>query len=164
MDRLIENINEEVKGHKSEIRSQRRKKNMKHNYWLTPPDLMKQLDAEFHFDFDPCPYPRPKDFNGLDIEWGQSNYVNPPFIGGKGNGPTAWARKSIIEFQKGKTVVMVFPIDKWILRLLDVASEIRNLCDVRWCSVEDGSPGKGVGRWVACFILKGETYGKKSSK
>ena len=33
--------------------------NGKH-YWLTPPDLYAALDAEFQFDFDPCPYPRPK--------------------------------------------------------------------------------------------------------
>ncbi len=126
--------------------------NQKH-YWLTPPDLMQKLNDEFHFDFDPCPYPRPEDFNGLEVEWGQSNYVNPPFIGGPGNGPSAWARKAIAESEKGKRVVMVFPVDKWILRLSDVAREVRNLKDVRWCATEDGTPGKGIGRWTACFIL-----------
>lgn len=49
------------------------------HYWLTPPDLYATLDAEFHFDFDPCPYPKPEDFDGLTCEWGQRNYVNPPF-------------------------------------------------------------------------------------
>lgn len=48
------------------------------HYWLTPPDLYAQLDAEFHFDFDPCPFPKPDDFDGLTCEWGQRNYVNPP--------------------------------------------------------------------------------------
>ena len=49
------------------------------HYWLTPPALYAQLDAEFHFDFDPCPYPLPPGFDGLTCEWGRSNYVNPPF-------------------------------------------------------------------------------------
>src|SRR3546814_11981679 len=41
------------------------------HYWLTPPDLYAALDAEFHFDFDPCPYPKPEGFDGLTFEWGQ---------------------------------------------------------------------------------------------
>lgn len=35
------------------------------HYWLTPPDLYKQLDEEFHFNFDPCPWPLPDGFDGL---------------------------------------------------------------------------------------------------
>jgi phage N-6-adenine-methyltransferase len=30
------------------------------SYWLTPPDIYAALDAEFHFDFDACPHPRPR--------------------------------------------------------------------------------------------------------
>jgi hypothetical protein len=51
-------------------------------------------------------------------------------------------------------VVMVYPIDKWVLMLLDAGAEVRNLKDVRWCSIEDGLPGKGTGRHIACFILE----------
>jgi len=119
------------------------------HYWLTPPDLMKKLDDEFHFDFDPCPYPLPNGFDGLIVEWGKSNYVNPPF-----KGPTAWVRKAIQEFHKGKQIVFVFPIDRWIHLFLQEKPEIRNLGDIRWCSIEDGKPGRGIGRWVACFILR----------
>lgn len=130
---------------------------LKH-YWLTPPDLYKTLNEEFHFDFDPCPYPKPDNFDGLRCEWGKSNYVNPPFgsiiHNGKKKGPTAWARKSITESEKGNTVVMVYPIDKWILMFLQVAAEVRNLGDIKWLSIEDGQPGKGTGRHIACFILK----------
>jgi hypothetical protein len=89
------------------------------HYWLTPADLMRELQYEFNFDFDPCPYPKPDDFDGLTCEWGKSNYVNPPFGSiihqGKKKGPTAWARKAIEENRKGKRVVMVYPIDKWVL-------------------------------------------------
>lgn len=118
------------------------------HYWLTPPDLMADLEEEFEFDFDPCPYPRPEGFDGLEVEWGQSNYVNPPF-----NGPTAWVRKAIAEYRKGKKVVFMFPIDRWVHMMLEAGAEVRNLGDVRWCSIEDGLPNKGTGRWVAMFVL-----------
>lgn len=128
------------------------------HYWLTPPDLYKRLDDEFHFDFDPCPYPLPTGFDGLTCEWGQSNYVNPPFGSimheGKKKGPTAWVRKCIAEYEKEKRVVLVYPIDKWILMLMAcLKCPIRNLGDVRWLAIEDGSIGKGTGRHIACFIL-----------
>jgi len=130
------------------------------HYWLTPPDLMAALDAEFGFDCDPCPYPKPDDFDGLTAEWGESNYVNPPFgtivHEGRKKGPTAWARKAIEEHRKGKQVVLVYPIDKWVLMLLEAGAEVRNLRDVRWHATEDGSEGPGTGRHIACFVLRGK--------
>lgn len=132
------------------------------HYWLTPPDLYAKLDAEFSFDFDPCPWPLPDGFDGLSCEWGRSNYVNPPFGSiihqGKKKGPTAWMRKAIAENLKGKLVVIVYPVDKWVLMMtsaiLGSHAQIRNLGDVRWLATEDGSQGKGTGRHIACFILK----------
>jgi len=130
------------------------------HYWLTPPELMAELRAEFNFDFDPCPYPKPDDFDGLTAEWGTCNYVNPPFgvvmRDGKKKGATAWARKAILEYKKGKKIVFVYPIDKWVLMLLDAGAQVRNLKDVKWCATEDGKPGKGTGRHIACFILDPE--------
>lgn len=128
------------------------------HYWLTPPDVYDALDAEFSFTFDPCPYPLPEGFDGLTCEWGKSNYVNPPFGSimheGKKKGPTAWARKAIEESKKGKDVVLVYPVDKWILMLIEAGAEVRNLRDVKWLATEDGTPGKGTGRHIACFVLK----------
>lgn len=128
------------------------------HYWLTPPALYAALDAEFRFDFDPCPYPQPDGFDGLTCEWGRSNYVNPPFgavlHAGRKKGATAWVRKAITEYRKGKRVVFVYPIDKWVLMLLAaIGTEVRNLGDVRWCAIEDGTPGPGTGRHIACFVL-----------
>lgn len=127
------------------------------HYWITPPDLMAKLQAQFDFDFDACPHPKPEEFDGLTLDWGQSTYVNPPFGSiihdGKKKGPTAWARKAIKEAEKGKRVVMVYPIDKWVLMMLQAGAEVRNLGDVKWCATEDGSPGKGTGRHVAMFVL-----------
>lgn len=128
------------------------------HYWLTPPELYAQLDAEFNFDFDPCPYPLPKGFDGLTCEWGRRNWVNPPFGSiihqGKKKGPTAWMRKAIAEQGKGKLSVVVYPVDKWVLMMLKATeSKVRNLGDVRWCATEDGSQGNGTGRHIAAFIL-----------
>lgn len=119
------------------------------HYWLTPPALMEALRYEFQFNYDACPYPRPEGYDGLAADWGTSTYVNPPF-----KGPTAWVRKALAEHAKGKRVVLVFPIDKWIHLLLEAGAEVRNLKDVKWCAIEDGQPGKGTGRHIAAFILE----------
>lgn len=133
-------------------------KNGKH-YWLTPPGLYSELNQEFSFNFDPCPYPLPEGFNGLDCDWGTSNYVNPPFgsviINNKKFGPTAWVKKAIYEQSIGKDVVFVYPVQKWVLMLLKHASFVRNLGDVKWCSIEDGTPGNGIGQHIGLFFLKG---------
>lgn len=129
------------------------------HYWLTPKDVYEKLNQEFHFDFDPCPYPKPTGFDGLTCEWGQRNYVNPPFGSiiheGKKKGPTAWMRKAIQEQEKGKLSVVVYPVDKWVLLMLSAtgAENVRNLGDIKWCAIEDGSPGKSTGRHIAAFIL-----------
>jgi hypothetical protein len=127
------------------------------HYWLTPPLLMSELQSEFDFDFDACPHPQPEGFDGLTCEWGRSSYANIPFGSviheGKKKGPTAWVRKAISEHKKGKRVVLLYPIDKWILMMLSAGAKVRNLGDVRWCSTEDGSQGKGSGRHIAAFIL-----------
>jgi hypothetical protein len=154
-----------VKQHQSKLRPEDNKFHQgngedKKHYWLTPPDLMDELTKQYKFDFDACPYPKPEDFDGLTCEWGQSTYVNPPFGSimheGKKKGPTAWARKAIEEMKKGKRVVLVYPIDKWVLMLLQAGAKVTNLGDVRWCAIEDGSQGKGTGRHIACFELSPE--------
>lgn len=130
------------------------------HYWLTP-DLYARLNAQFAFDFDPCPYPLPEGFDGLTCEWGRSNWVNPPFGSiihdGRKKGPTAWMRKAIAERAKGRLSVVVYPVDKWILLMLDavgIRSEVVNLGDVRWHAIEDGTSGKGTGRHIAAFVLR----------
>jgi hypothetical protein len=139
------------------------------HYWLTPPALYASLNVRFDFDFDPCPFPLPEGFDGLTCEWGKSSYANIPFGSimhqgpddkkPKKKGPTAWVRKAIAEHRKGKRVVMVYPIDKWILMLLAAGAKVENLGDVKWLATEDGSAGGGTGRDIACFILEPSEQG-----
>ena len=49
----------------------------KTDQWTTPKDFYDTLNAEFNFDFDPCPV-NPS-FNGLLVDWGKRNYMNPPY-------------------------------------------------------------------------------------
>jgi hypothetical protein len=132
------------------------------HYWLTPWDepAIAQLVTDFGpFDFDPCPFPKPDNFDGLTCPWGQRNWVNPPFgsiiHNGRKKGPTAWMRKAIQEQAEGKLSVVVYPVDKWVLMMLKAIGSVnvRNLGDVRWLATEDGSQGKGTGRHIAAFIL-----------
>lgn len=121
-------------------------------FWLTPPDMMKALKKEFGITYDACPYPRPKGFDGLlKKNWGKVTYVNPPFVR-----PTAWDRKAIAENKKGKTVIFVFPIDKWIHYLLTAGAEFRSFGDVKWCCTRTKKPGRGIGRYTMGFILRGK--------
>jgi len=71
--------------------------------WRTPRDFYDKLNKEFHFDFDPCPIN--EKWDGLEIEWGKSNYVNPPFID-----KNKWIIKCWEEWNKGKTVVILLPV------------------------------------------------------
>jgi len=137
-----------VRSHGSKTRGGIVGKNGK-RYWLTPPELMRALKKEFRITFDACPHPRPKGYDGLEADWGKVTYVNPPFVR-----PTAWARKAIAEHRKGKTVVLVFPTDKWLHYLLNAGAEFRSLGDVRWCCTRTKKPGRGIGRYTMAFILR----------
>jgi len=125
-------------------------------YWLTPPALYKELDTEFHFDFDPCPYPYKQD--GIDIDWGQSSFVNPPFRKKdsiNGHGPTSFVRKAIEENKKGKQVVLIIPVQSYVNMLIEAGAELRSLGRVRWIDAatqkECRSPSP-----ICAFILRGK--------
>lgn len=83
------------------------KQNVKSDKWGTPSYFLTKLNEEFLFDdFDPCPLDwKEGDIDGLEIEWAQTTYVNPPF-----SKLTAWIKKADNEWRKGKTIVMMAPL------------------------------------------------------
>lgn len=90
--------------------------------WKTPVKVYQELDAEFHFDFDPCP-PNPQ-LDGLSVEWGKCNFCNPPY----GREIPKWIKKGYEEWQKGKTVVFLIPSrtdTRWWHNYIMKATEIR---------------------------------------
>jgi len=74
------------------------------DHWATPKKLYNELNAEFNFDFDPCPLHA--EFDGLSIEWGKSNYCNPPY---NRQDKPKFIQKAFDEWKKGNTVVLLIP-------------------------------------------------------
>jgi hypothetical protein len=93
------------------------------------------LNAEFNFDFDPCPLTTGlPEFDGLHSDWGKSNWVNPLF----GGGITAWVRKAIEEQEKGKQSVVILPLDRWVRYMFQAKAEMRLIGDHDWIHAETG--------------------------
>ncbi len=97
--------------------SQRGKIKMTDNY-LTPDWILNVFDGWY----DPCPLNPNPDINGLDIEWKDRTYVNPPY-----SNPLPWVEKAIEEWKKGKMIVMLLRVDtstKWFAKLIEAKAEI----------------------------------------
>lgn len=90
--------------------------------WPTPFFIYEKLNREFKFNFDPCPLFA--QFDGLTVEWGTSNFVNPPY----GRSLCTWLQKGYQESQAGKKVVFLLPArtdTRWFHEFCLKASEIR---------------------------------------
>ena len=74
------------------------------DHWATPKWFYDKLDAEFNFDFDPCPLNAT--FDGLSIPWGRSNFVNPPY---NRRDKPKFIAKAFSESGLGKTCVLLIP-------------------------------------------------------
>ena len=122
-------------------------------FWITPRELYEKLDDEFHFDFDPCPFPKTDD--GLRMEWGYMNYVNPPFRSKDGS-PTAFVRKAIEESKKGKSSFLTLPCQSYVNLLLEAGAELRSLGRIRWLEVDSQQPMPSPSP-ITGFYLKGVT-------
>lgn len=72
--------------------------------WATPKEFYDALNAEFHFDYDPCPL---SGTEGFTKEWGQRNYINPPY---SRKLKEEFVRKAVEESRRGKLCVMLLPV------------------------------------------------------
>ena len=76
--------------------------------WATPSYFYDQLNKEFNFNFDPCPYQHDiKKWDGLKIEWKERNFINPPY---SRKLKDLFIIKAIEESKKGKLCVMLLPV------------------------------------------------------
>lgn len=74
------------------------------DHWQTPKWLYDKLNDEFNFDFDPCPLN--STFDGLKENWGERNFINPPY--NRIDKPK-FIQKAFDEWKKGKTCVLLIP-------------------------------------------------------
>ena len=124
-------------------------------FWKTPPHILKALNDEFNFTDDVCPYPKPDDYNALEMPWGEMNFVNPPFrkMDGGGFGPTAFVRKAISEHEKGKSSVIIIPTQSYVNLLLEAGAEMRSMGRIPWLECESNEKCKSPSP-ITAFILK----------
>ena len=76
-----------------------------HDNWQTPKYILDQIREEFGEFFDPCPVNA--EFNGLEIDWKDVNYINPPY---SLKMKTAFVKKAVEESKKGKVCIMLIPV------------------------------------------------------
>lgn len=92
--------------------------------YATPKKFYDKINAEFNFDFDPCPLR--SQVNGLEIDWIGNVYCNPPY-----SNIEPFLNKAIKELNNGnaKKVVFLIPIRSdtkyWHNLIMKNASEIR---------------------------------------
>ena len=84
------------------------------DHWRTPPGFYEELNKEFKFDFDPCPWMHDVNkWDGLQVEWGNMNFVNPPYSDKKATGSlkSSFVKKGIREFTENKkNSVFLLPV------------------------------------------------------
>ena len=95
--------------------------------WITPIKTYEELDREFKFDYDPCPYKA--DFDSLELkDWpGKSIFVNPPY---SRKLKEAFIKKSYEESAKGKLVVLLLPVSTSTTIFQDLI--LKNAAEIRF--------------------------------
>jgi site-specific DNA-methyltransferase (adenine-specific) len=78
------------------------------DHWATPKSFYNELNEEFHFDFDPCPFNHDiTKWDGLTVDWGKINFVNPPYSLKLKN---QFVLRAIEEYHKGNICVLLLPV------------------------------------------------------
>ena len=84
--------------------------------WATPEWLIDLFKGYY----DPCPLNPIED--GLNTNWKEYTYVNPPY-----SEPLKWVLKAIKENKKGKTIVLLLKLDsstRWYKELVNANAHI----------------------------------------
>ncbi len=120
--------------------------------WRTPKDIYEGLNKEFKFDFDPCPN-NPK-FDGLEIEWGKRNFINPPYTTKIQN---AFVKKAFEEMKKGKLSVLLIPVRtssiRWQTYIIDKKGVDIRFVPKRLRFINKGKISKNVATFCSAVVI-----------
>jgi phage N-6-adenine-methyltransferase len=115
----------------------------KSDHWQTPKDFYNNLNNEFNFDFDPCPFKHDiSKWDGLKVKWGKRNFINPPYSNVEG-----WLKKAHLEIKNGNADLCVFLVfantdTKWFHNYCYNKAELRFIKG-RLCFInQDGKTDK----------------------
>ena len=78
-----------------------------YDLWMTPPEMIEDLESEFGEMFDPCPAGRTMATpDGLEIDWPVDTwcFVNPPYTQ-----IAEWTAKCRKESERGVNIVLLIP-------------------------------------------------------
>lgn len=127
----------------------------------TPDDLYDALNKEFKFNFDPCPLGGKQQFDGLSINWGTSNYVNPPYSEIK-----KWLEKGVVEMKKGHRSVFLIPLRMttkyWLKYVYPYACEVRPIAG--YIKFKGYEKIRGLNTPIGLVIYDPKKYKNKHSK
>jgi len=79
-----------------------------HDNWETPKEILDYIKEKYFKGkefFDPCPLN--STFNGLNMEWKERNYINPPY---NRKDKELFIVMALNESRKGKHCVMLLPV------------------------------------------------------
>jgi len=135
-------------------------RNLNHSdNWETPEELKNSIYKEFDINFDPCPINfgdiTPEN-DGLLIEWGERNFINPPY---SRKLKEAFIMKAISQYKKGKLCVMLLPVSTSTkifhdhilpcnpeIRFLKGRVKFKGFC-------ENGEPAEGAGMHDSMLVI-----------
>ena len=138
-------------------------------YWLEPPEVRAEIEGWLSerglkiAEFDPCPFPRPPNFDGLTMDWpcepGECILFNAPFhksdeLHGRGLGE--WVKKAKIEAAKGKTIAMYVPMLAASHDLVAAGAEGKALGRVPWLDTATREPWPSP-VFTGLFMLDGNS-------
>lgn len=96
----------------------------KHDHNITPISLLKDIEQEFGLFHDPCPL-FGEEWDGLSSNWGEVNFIHPPF-----SNVEPWIIKAIIEkIDEENTSILLLPAKTntkyWMEYVFPFSDEIR---------------------------------------